>query len=75
MKQLTPITLNLQDMGGCLKRGLSDCEELSGGYSQGVTERIIASTRNQPVEIVLIFELLISKKLYTATLIITIIPP
>ena len=40
-----------------------------------VTERIIASTRNQPVEIAFIFELLISNKLYTATLVITIIPP
>ena len=40
-----------------------------------VTERIIASTRNQPVEIAFIFEFLISNKLYTATLIITIIPP
>jgi len=30
MKQLTPITLNLQDMGGCLEGGVSDCEELVG---------------------------------------------
>ena len=36
---------------------------------------IIASTHNQPVEIDFIFVFLISKKLYTATLIITIIPP
>ncbi|SVC59639.1 uncharacterized protein METZ01_LOCUS312493, partial [marine metagenome] len=35
---------------------------------------IIVSTHNQPVEIDFIFVLLISNKLYTATLIITIIP-
>ena len=39
-----------------------------------MTERIIASTSNQPVEIAFVFEFLISNKLYTATLIITIIP-
>ena len=40
-----------------------------------MTERINASTGNQYVEIVLNFEFLISIKLYTVTLNITIIPP
>ena len=53
----------------------SDCEELVG-----VTQRLwwgwfCILTCNQPVEIAFIFEFLISNKLYTATLIITIIPP
>ena len=40
-----------------------------------MTERIIVSTRNQPDEITFVFDIVISKKLYTATLAITIIPP
>ena len=51
------------------------CEELVGVTYSGVTEMKIASTHNQTVEIDFIFVLLISNKLYTATLIITIIPP
>ena len=56
-------------------RSIRSFERSEECVSDYVTERIIASTRNQPVEIVFIFELLISNKLYTATLIITIIPP
>ena len=55
-------------------------DEDSEGRNDGlviylVMERIIASTLNQTVEIAFIFEFLISHKLYTATLNITIIPP
>jgi len=56
-------------------RSIRSSERSEECVSDLVTERIIASTCNQPVEIVFIFEFLISNKLYTATLIITTIPP